>query len=170
MSVTASVFTATIHRQSYAAISSSRPELSQHGRNVLVTGSSSGIGLAICRSFAEAGAAAVVLTGRSKDSLDEAVADLKSNFPSTTFVGKHIDVADAAAVEILWKDFASDGFVVDVLVLNAARVQPKACSMLEAGLKEIAADFAANVHANMRLADLFYHQDGREKSRRLVRV
>ena len=50
---------------------------SMDGRSVVVTGGSRGIGRGIARVFAEAGAK-VLITGRDKEALDEAVADLGS--------------------------------------------------------------------------------------------
>lgn len=76
------------HRKSYPVISPSRPELSQKGRVVLVTCASEGIGYAIARSFGHAGAAKVIVTGRRKGALDEAVASLTKLSPQTTFEGR----------------------------------------------------------------------------------
>lgn len=66
-------------------------------RIALVTGSSRGIGLALARGLAEAGAE-VVLNGRDEQALDDAAARLRS----TTGARVHavpFDVTDAAAVE-----------------------------------------------------------------------
>ena len=48
------------------------------GRNVLVTGGNSGIGLAAALAFAKDGAR-VVITGRDKSTLDKAAAQLGKN-------------------------------------------------------------------------------------------
>ncbi|KAG8404888.1 hypothetical protein J3459_016695 [Metarhizium acridum] len=159
--------TSTVHKQPYAAIDPARPELSQKGRVVLVTGSSSGIGFAIARSFAKAQAAVVILTGRQQASLSKAVDILKLQFPNTQFIGKGIDIADSDAVGLLWDQLDAEDLVVDVLILNAARIQPKVASMLDLGYEEVVADFATNVGGNMKLTDCFYHQRKRDKAKRL---
>lgn len=160
--------TKTLHRKPYAAIEPSRPELSQRGRVVLITGSSAGIGFAIARGFAKAEAATVIMTGRRDGPLHEAVNKLKFQYPRTTFIGKTIDMANSADARSLWSEFDVAGLIIDILVLNAARIQPKAGSMLELGHKEVFADFITNVGANMEFADYFYHQMKRDKNKKLV--
>jgi hypothetical protein len=54
--------TKTVHRDVYPAISPSRPELSQAGRVVLVTGGGTGVGHSIARSFVRASATLSLLS------------------------------------------------------------------------------------------------------------
>ena len=75
------------------------------GRSVLVTGGSRGIGLAIARSFAEAGDQ-VAITHRSGDA------------PAGMF-GVRCDVTDTAAVEAAFDAVESEQGPVEVLVANA---------------------------------------------------
>ncbi|HEX9785227.1 MAG TPA: SDR family NAD(P)-dependent oxidoreductase [Opitutaceae bacterium] len=85
---------------------------SLHERRALVTGSSQGLGLAIARGLAEAGAT-VVLNGRDPDKLENAAASLRADrldVESSAF-----DVTDEAAVNAA---VASLG-PVDILVNNA---------------------------------------------------
>ncbi|KAF4511145.1 hypothetical protein G6O67_002967 [Ophiocordyceps sinensis] len=162
--------TTTLHREPYAAIDPSRPELSQRRQTVLITGSSGGTGYAIARSFAKAGAATVILTGRQERPLAEAAKALKAQYPKTTFIDKKLDIANSGAAKDLWGGFHAEGLVVDVLVLNAARAQAVNATMLELGYKEVMADFAVNVGANMEFADYFYHQKKRDASKKLSMV
>jgi hypothetical protein len=57
------------HNKPYAAISPSRPELSVHGKNIVVTGGDTGIGASIALSFAKAGTKSIRLIGRREDRL-----------------------------------------------------------------------------------------------------
>ena len=83
------------------------------GRRVLLTGATGGIGQALARAFAGAGAG-LVLTGRRLDVLEPLLAELGG--PAAGHAALAVDLADAAAVDRLVAD-AGD---VDVLVANAA--------------------------------------------------
>ncbi|OBT43148.1 hypothetical protein VE00_07668 [Pseudogymnoascus sp. WSF 3629] len=162
-------FTTVTHRETYAAISPSRPELSEKGKVVLVTGSSGGIGFAIARAFGKASAAKVILTGRRQGPLDKAIAALSKESPQTTFIARLNDASNTASVENLWTQFDAEGLVVDVLVLNVARMQ-HAGSILEIGYKEVVADLATNANSIAAFAHLFYHQNKRDASKKLSLV
>lgn len=158
----------TFHKTPYAAISPSRPELSQKGRVVYVTGGAAGIGLAICHAFALAEAATVILTGRREGPLNEAVKALSKEHPNTRFVGQALDASDRSATEKAWAQLDSDGIVVDVLVLNAAHIPDRPASVLELGYEELWPSFVTNVGANLDLIDRFYHQKKRAAGQKLV--
>ncbi|KAJ6149675.1 hypothetical protein N7471_000874 [Penicillium samsonianum] len=162
-------FTTVVHREPYAAISPTRPQLSQKGKVVLVTGSSGGIGLAIARAFGKASAAKVILTGRHQGPLDAAVATLSKESPQTTFIARLNDASNTTSVEDLWEQFDTEGLVVDVLVLNVARVQPIG-TILEIGYKEVVADLATNANSIAAFVHLFYHQSKRDTSKKLSLV
>ncbi|KAF6815317.1 D-erythrulose reductase [Colletotrichum sojae] len=148
----------TIHKKGYPAIDPSRPELSQTGRTVLITGGSGGIGFAIARGFAQAGAAHVIITGRRANALDESVAKLRAEFPggTTKFSGRAVEVSDLVATEKLWKGFEDDDIVVDVLALNAASFE--ALPILDQGVDKVWAQFEVNVRGHLDYTERFYHQ------------
>lgn len=86
------------------------------GRLALITGSSAGIGLALARGLAEAGAR-VVINGRSPDKVAEAAAALAS--AGHTVHEVPFDVTDAAAVESAVADIEQRIGPIEILVNNA---------------------------------------------------
>ncbi len=83
------------------------------GRTALVTGATSGIGLAAAQRFAAEGAR-VFVTGRRKDALDEAVERIGHGA-----VGVQGDVADPADLDRLFETIAAAGRGLDVVLANA---------------------------------------------------
>lgn len=88
------------------------------GKVVLVTGGSSGIGLATAHRFAEAGAT-VIICGRDQDKLDEACAEAKDK--GYAFVAYPADLADMADCDRLAQKIVQEHGGVDFLVNNAGR-------------------------------------------------
>ncbi|WP_406296603.1 SDR family NAD(P)-dependent oxidoreductase [Streptomyces sp. NBC_00624] len=83
------------------------------GKTAIVTGGTSGIGLATAQRFAAEGAH-VFVTGRRKEALDAAVAKIGSNA-----TGVRGDVADLADLDRLYETVEQQGRRVDVLFANA---------------------------------------------------
>ncbi|MGW4463188.1 SDR family oxidoreductase [Micromonospora sp. NPDC004704] len=83
------------------------------GKTAVVTGATSGIGLAVARRFATEGAH-VFVTGRRKEQLDAAVAQIDGDV--TAVAG---DVSDLADLDRLYEAVAQQGRRVDVLFANA---------------------------------------------------
>lgn len=146
------------HRAPYAAISPSRPELSQSGKTVLITGGNAGIGYAIAEAFSQASAAKVIILGRSARKTTDAAAQLAREHPGTHVEGLVCDVASPDAVEELWDNLQKDHLVVDVLVLNAVKISSQK-PILEAGV-DIWGDFDMNVRAQLQMTGRFYKQKG----------
>lgn len=84
-----------------------------HGRTALVTGSTQGIGRAIAATLADAGAR-VAINGRSAETVDAVVAELRSESPQRDFVAVPGDVTDETGADAV---LAATGHV-DVIVNN----------------------------------------------------
>lgn len=85
-------------------------------QTALVTGSSQGIGLALARGFAQAGAA-VILNGRSQDKLDKAAKTLIDE--GLTVTSAAFDVTDHDAVRYAINDIEDNGTAITILANNA---------------------------------------------------
>ena len=86
------------------------------GRLALVTGSSAGIGFALARGLAQAGAQ-VVLNGRNAQKLEESVRTLRSE--GHVVYMHSFDVTDTAAVHAAIEGIESEVGPIDILVNNA---------------------------------------------------
>ncbi len=87
-----------------------------HQRIALITGSSAGIGLALARGLAQAGAE-VVLNGRDEARLKAAVAQLKSE--GLKVHGYAFDVRNPDTVEAAVASIEADVGAIDILINNA---------------------------------------------------
>jgi NAD(P)-dependent dehydrogenase (short-subunit alcohol dehydrogenase family) len=115
------------------------------GKSALVTGSTSGIGHAIARGLALAGAN-VVVNGRTQGKVDTAVAAIAEAAPGSKIAGIAADVSTAAGCGTLVETLPD----VDILINNAGIYEPK-------GFFDIADDewsrfFEVNVMSGVRLA------------------
>lgn len=86
------------------------------GRTALVTGSSMGIGYALARGLAQAGAS-IVLNARNADRLEESAAQLRADgFNVSTLV---FDATDAAQIAAAVDGYEANTGAIDILVNNA---------------------------------------------------
>jgi gluconate 5-dehydrogenase len=94
----------------------SRPLFDLTGRTALVTGSTQGIGLALARGLAEAGAS-IVLNGRDKARLARAAASLSAGGAKVGTAA--FDVTDGAAALAAIEKVEAEFAPIDILVNNA---------------------------------------------------
>jgi NAD(P)-dependent dehydrogenase (short-subunit alcohol dehydrogenase family) len=90
------------------------------GKTALVTGSTSGIGYAIAKGLAAAGAD-VVVNGRTQSKVDAAVAAIAKAAPGAGIRGVAADVSTAAGCQTLVAALPA----VDILINNAGIFEPK---------------------------------------------
>jgi NAD(P)-dependent dehydrogenase (short-subunit alcohol dehydrogenase family) len=100
--------------------------LALQGKIAVITGGSSGIGLATAKRFVKEGAY-VFITGRRKAELDKAVAEIGSNV--TAVQG---DVSNLDDLDRLYKEVAAKKGKLDVLFANAGIAEPKPTAAVSA--------------------------------------
>ncbi|KAL1857490.1 hypothetical protein Daus18300_010355 [Diaporthe australafricana] len=151
------------HKTPYPAIDPRRPELSQAGRTILITGGNGGIGFAIARAFIIAGAKRVIILGRGPEKVKSAAIRLTEELRvigSPTIVdGRVCNASDIDSTDALWADFQRDGIAVDVVVMNAASFG-EAKPLLEAGRDRVWQDFNTNVRSHLDFAERLQKQKG----------
>jgi NAD(P)-dependent dehydrogenase (short-subunit alcohol dehydrogenase family) len=89
------------------------------GRTALVTGSTGGLGVAIARALADAGAF-VVVSGRNKERGDDVVAGITSAGGRAAFVVADLGGGARVATDLAEQAATAAGGEIDVLVNNAA--------------------------------------------------
>jgi NAD(P)-dependent dehydrogenase (short-subunit alcohol dehydrogenase family) len=115
------------------------------GKTALVTGSTSGIGHAIARGLAAAGAD-VVVNGRDQARIDAAVAAMAKAAPGTRVRGIGADVSTAAGCKALAAALPE----VDILINNAGIFEPK--GFFDIPDEDWSRFFEVNVISGVRLA------------------
>lgn len=85
----------------------------------LITGSTKGIGKAIATELAREGAD-VIINGRNQVEVDQVVADIKTQFPSTNPQDAAADIANEASRTYLFEQYPK----VDILINNMGIFQP----------------------------------------------
>jgi NAD(P)-dependent dehydrogenase (short-subunit alcohol dehydrogenase family) len=148
-------FTKTWHTKPYEAISPSAPSLSTIGKVILITGGGKGIGKAIACAFAEAGAQAIIITGRSQPSLDEAKLEIMKSASAPTKVSIHqADVTDACAMNAVFSNAKKEFGPIDVVVSNAGYLNTPG-PLSHASLEDYWRVFEVNVKGTIVVAKEF---------------
>jgi short-subunit dehydrogenase len=121
-----------------------------HGKWALVTGASSGIGVALAQELARRGAK-LILTARRKERLDAFAAELQGQGTEVRIVTA--DLNDPAAPQQIYDATEGAGITVDILINNAGLGQHGAFaySAVEQELSQV----RVNCEAVVRLTRLF---------------
>ena len=123
-------------------------DLGLEGRTALVTGASSGLGLAIARELAREGCA-VAMVARGRERLERAAADItrEAHRRALPLVG---DVSEAREAERLARAAAESLGPIEILVANAGG--PPATTFADATEEQYAAAIEQNLLGSIRLA------------------
>lgn len=112
-------FTPTIRRDIYPAISPKAERNSAKGKNVLITGATRGVGKGIAKTWAEAGASGIVITGRAQDLLHEVEKEIKQISPDTRVVALVGSAVSDSDTRNIWERSNKELGKIDVLIVNA---------------------------------------------------
>ncbi len=87
-------------------------------KHAVITGGSSGIGLALAREFITSGAK-VSIIGRNRDKLHSAIDVVHKDLPVAGIFGYRADVSDFNKIKSVISDIASEHGKIDILINNA---------------------------------------------------
>lgn len=120
-------------------------------KTAIITGSTMGIGFAIAKGLAQAGAS-VVLNGRKQAGVDQAIAQLKREVPGAQVRGVAADLSSAAGCAALVKAVPS----TDILINNVGIFELK--DFFEIADEDWTRFFELNVMSGVRLSRAYLPQ------------
>lgn len=93
-------------------------------KSIVITGSTRGIGFGLAESFL-ARNCAVMVSGRSREGVNNAITELRSRFPEDRVFGHPCDVRDPEQLQALWNEAMSRFGKVDIWINNAGLSGPQ---------------------------------------------
>lgn len=112
-------------------------------KSVVITGSTRGLGYGMARAFLEAGDA-VVVNGRSRESVDRAVVQLAAAYDAARVYGVPADMADEAQIQSLWDEARAHFGGVDIWINNAG-IENRRVPLWELSAEEMRQVIAINL-------------------------
>lgn len=116
-------------------------------KTLVITGSTRGIGLGLAREFLKRGCR-VMLSGRSKDTLDKALEALGGEFGQDNVYGTTCDVGVYESVQALWDAAAARFGTIDIWINNAG-VNTPSVPLWELSARDISTVVATNLIGTM---------------------
>jgi NAD(P)-dependent dehydrogenase (short-subunit alcohol dehydrogenase family) len=126
-------------------------DLKLEKKSAVVTGSTAGIGLAIASALVQEGAN-VIISGRTKERVDEAIARIKKNRGTGSVRGIAADLSNGAGIAA----FLRQAPETDILVNNLGIFEPKPFE--EIGDEDWMRFFETNVMSGVRLSRAYLPQ------------
>lgn len=126
-------------------------DLKLENKRAFVSGSTKGIGKAIVRTLAAEGAT-VIINGRSQESIDDALREIRKEVPNADISGIVCDFAKADEIDSLIEGCGD----VDILINNVGIFEPK--DFLDISDTEWQKFFDINVMSGVRLSRAFLPQ------------
>ncbi|EXJ92624.1 hypothetical protein A1O3_01176 [Capronia epimyces CBS 606.96] len=159
--------TKTFHHSPYEAIDPRNPSLSAQGKVVIVTGGASGGGKSIATAFTIAGARAVIILGRTKETLEATTQVLSSLALSQTKKPSLIryfvaDVRDTQAIALVFQTVRQEIGAVDILVNNAGYLSTLDTTE-NSDIEDYWTSFEVNVKGTLNVVQAFL-RFGRDKT------
>ena len=113
--------------------------VSFRNRTILITGSSTGLGLASAHQFASLGAAHIILAVRNLSAGNDAADALRTTNPSLRTTVMHVDMLSAASISSFADKVAKEVPRLDIAVLNAGVTKTTQVLVPGTGLEEVIA-------------------------------
>ncbi|KAJ5102673.1 hypothetical protein N7532_003202 [Penicillium argentinense] len=136
----------------YSAIDPQKPTSSATGRATVITGGATGIGLAMARNFAIAGASTIVLLARREETLQRAFSELSATFPNIQFLVYAVSITDETGIQKVFSSVRQDARNKDIDVLVTSAALAKADKPLsKTPSLEVKAIFETNVFGNLNV-------------------
>lgn len=158
--------TKTTRSKLYPTVSPTRPELSQKGKVVLVTGGGSNIGLSLSHAFVQASSDTIIIVGRRTAVLEGARKELEDEAHAagtgTKIIARSADLTNLVDIAALWKELGNKGLTVDVYVANAATITGPA-PLFEVGADGVWAGIEGNLKSQLYMTEKFMAQGGDKK-------
>jgi len=128
-----------------------------NGRTALITGGTSGIGLAIAESFLKNGCD-VAITGRTQEKIDKVVNELKKNkeYKNRNIYGFEFDIVDTENIESNFEKIKNEiKNNIDILVNNAGVIRGK--NIGETEIDEYETCLKTNLEGTYFLSQTFFN-------------
>jgi NAD(P)-dependent dehydrogenase (short-subunit alcohol dehydrogenase family) len=93
-------------------------------KSIVITGSTRGIGFGLAESFL-ARNCAVMISGRSRESVDNALEELRSKCPENRVFGQPCDVRDPEQLQALWNEAIARFGKINIWINNAGLSGPQ---------------------------------------------